>query len=190
MLNSPLEPHTHFAVIDVETTGFDAHLDDEIVEIAAQRIVRGKVVGTYQSLVRSVKPVPVSAQLIHGISQELLDMEGRNISDVLDEFLEFVKGAVLVGHNVQFDLGFLNAHLARLQRTPLSVDTFDTCVMARRQLLLPRYTLAHVARYLKVPQTVAHRALADVETTREVFLKLMDREQQGAKKQVRQSPRT
>ncbi len=162
-------------VLDVETTGFHPNNGDEIIEIAAQRIIGTAVIATFVSLVVPTKPVPRESTKINGISQELLEKEGKPIESVLDEFERFVKGATLVGHNIAFDMSFLNAHLTQLGRPLLSNPTLDTLELARRHLILPGYSLGKVARYLKVPQPEAHRALPDVVTTREVFLKLQKR---------------
>ncbi len=173
----------HYVIVDVETTGFNPQNGDEIIEIAAERMREDEVISTFHSLVRPSRPSSAEAEAVHGISQELLEREGKNMDDIIDDFVMFIDNAVLVGHNISFDLSFLNSHLVRLSRAPLAHPTIDTLELARRHLLLPRYTLENVARYLKVPQPEAHRALADVQTTRQVFLKLRDREAQRTTRQ-------
>jgi DNA polymerase-3 subunit alpha (Gram-positive type) len=115
--------------------------------------------------------------LFNGITGELLDAEGHAHEAVIPEFIDFLAEAVLIGHNIPFDLGFLNAHLHRLSLPVVTNQTMDTLELSRRYLILPSYSLESVARYLKIPQPKAHRALADVETTRQVFLKLVERAQ-------------
>jgi DNA polymerase III alpha subunit (gram-positive type) len=70
---------------------------------------------------------------------------------------------------------FLNKHFTRHGLPVLANSVLDTLVLARQYLILPSYSLESVARYLKVDQPQAHRAMADVETTRQVFLKLVER---------------
>lgn len=170
----------YIVILDVETTGFHPNNGDEMIELAAQKIDGSKVVATFDSLIIPSKPVPRESTEINGISQELLEKEGKPIESVLDEFVRFINGATLVGHNISFDMSFLNAHLTQLGRPLLSNPTLDTLELARRYLILPGYSLEKVARYLKVSQPAAHRAMPDVETTREVFIKLQKRAKSNA----------
>lgn len=175
----------HFVILDVETTGFSPEQGDEIIELAGQRIAGNTLLNSFQALVLPTRPSSAEAEAVHGITADLLQREGRGIQEVLEAFIPFIEGATLVGHNIPFDLSFLNAHLIKLGRSPLMHSVVDTCELARRHLILPRYTLENVARYLRVPQSQAHRAMADVETTREVFIKLMERELQKYGSRVR-----
>ncbi|KKW02220.1 MAG: bifunctional ATP-dependent DNA helicase/DNA polymerase III subunit epsilon [Parcubacteria group bacterium GW2011_GWC2_49_9] len=171
-----ISPNEH-VIVDVETTGFYPGQGDEIIEVAAQRIVGQEAGDTYTSLVLTSRTLTPEGIAVHGISPELLEREGRPIEAVMDELVRFIGRAAIVGHNIAFDMGFINAHLARLGRSLLANETVDTLEWARRLLILPGYSLDKVARYFKIPQAVAHRALPDVETTREVFLKLRERSQ-------------
>lgn len=162
-------------ILDVETTGFKPELGHEIVEIGAQKVVRDAVVDTFHALVRPTKPVDPESMRVHGITLEELMADGREGGEVFPALVAFVGDTMLVGHNVQFDIGFINAHLKQLNLPPLANPTLDTLDIARRLLILPSYSLEKVAQYLKVPQPEAHRALADVKTTHGVLLKLFER---------------
>ncbi len=165
----------HLVVLDVETTGFKPEDGHEIIEIAAQKILRDNVLGEFQALVKPTRVVDEEAIRIHGISNELLALEGQAAEEIFPRFVEFVAGHTLVGHNIAFDLGFINHHLKKLGLQPLTNPVIDTLEIARRLLIIPSYSLERVAQYLKVPQPEAHRALADVNTTRAVLLKLFER---------------
>lgn len=166
-----------FVVLDVETTGLDAKAGDDVIEIAAQKIHGRDVVGEFVSLVKTNKPIPAEATRVHGITQADIDRDGKPVEAVIPELVGFIGGAVIIGHNVQFDLGFINEHLQRLNQSVLTNQTIDTIEIAKRYLILASYRLSNVAAYLKVPQPSAHRALVDVITTREVFYKLIERAQ-------------
>lgn len=169
-----------FVVLDVETTGLDPTQGHDVIEIGAQKIHGRDVVGEFVSLVKPSRPLPADVVAFHaqnGITQALLDAEGKDADAVVPELVDFIGPAVIVGHNVQFDLGFINEHLKRLNRPALTNQAIDTLEVARKLLLLASYRLSNVAAYLKVPQPSAHRALVDVITTREVFYKLIERAQ-------------
>lgn len=173
----PVAFPTEYAVIDVETTGFKPEEGHVVIEVAAQKIGPAGVVGQYHALVMPDRPVPPEVAAFNGITQELLAREGTPASEAFPLLLTFLGSSVLIGHNVPFDIGFLNSDLKRLGLTPLVNQTLDTLELSRRYLIIPSYSLESVARYLKVPQPVAHRAMADVDTTRQVFMKLIERAQ-------------
>jgi DNA polymerase III epsilon subunit family exonuclease len=162
-------------VLDVETTGLKPEEGHEVIEIAAQKIQGRKVIGEFVSLVATSRIIDAETEKVHGISNALLAVEGRSGSEVFPELVEFIGKAPIVGHNINFDMGFINTHLKRLGLPILDNQLLDTLGQARRLLIIPSYSLEKVAAYFKVPQPIAHRAKADVETTREVFWKLVER---------------
>lgn len=173
-------PAAEFVVLDVETTGLDPAQGHEILEVAAQKLSGRAVVDEYTALSKPSRPLPADVVQFHaqnGLTAELLAAEGRPAETVISELIDFIGPAIIIGHNVQFDLGFVNAHLQRINRPPLKNQVIDTYDIAKRYLLLASYKLSNVATYLKVPQPSAHRALVDVVTTREVFFKLIERAQ-------------
>lgn len=170
-----------YVVIDVETTGFKPEEGHVVIEVAAQKIKGMAVVDQYQSLVKADRPVPPDSAKVSGIDDALLAREGLAGITVFPKLREFIGKSVIIGHNVPFDIGFLNSHFGKLNLPLLTNQTLDTLLLSRRYLLIPSYSLESVARYLKVPQPLAHRAMADVETTRQVFLKLIERAMQATK---------
>lgn len=172
-MDSPL------VIFDVETTGMRPDAGHEIVEIAAQKILADRVLDEFYALVKASRPLDEEVMRVHGITDALLAAEGKIAKEVFPAFLEFAGEHTLVGHNIGFDIAFVNAHLKRLGLPSLTNPTIDTIGIAKRYLILPSYALGKVAQYMKIPQTEAHRAKADVETTRQVFLKLLERAQNG-----------
>lgn len=166
-----------FVVLDVETTGLSPQAGDVVIEIAAQKVHGREVVGEYVSLIKTDREIPAEATKVHGITKADVDREGKAVAEVIPELLSFIGDTVIVGHNVTFDLGFINEHLKKLSLPPLPNQYLDTLEIAKRYLILASYRLANVAAYLKIPQPSAHRALIDVITTREVFYKLIERAQ-------------
>ncbi len=174
---------SEFVVLDVETTGLEPAKGHEVIEIGAQKIRGRDVVGEFVHLIKPSRPLPIDVVAFHaknGITDELLQTEGRAADDVIPELVDFIGPAIIIAHNAPFDIGFINAHLQRLGRPALTNQTIDTLDIAKRYLLLASYRLGNVAAYLKVPQLSAHRALVDVVTTREIFYKLIDRAKQSS----------
>jgi DNA polymerase III subunit epsilon len=95
--------------------------------------------------------------------------------EIFPEFLQFIEGAVLVGHNLSFDLNFLE-HEARLLAQSFPADGFDTIPLARRLLPgLKRFKLDYVADYLHIPTKQRHRAMGDAQVTAAIFLHMLER---------------
>ena len=166
-------------VLDVETTGLKPEEGHDVIEVAAQKIQGKLVVGEYVSLIETGRILDAEVTRVHGITNELLAVEGKPASKVFPELVAFLGTCPIVGHNVNFDIGFINSHLERLNMPKLTNPLLDTLAYARRYLLMPSYSLAKVAAYFKIPQPMAHRAKADVETTREVFWKLVEKAKMG-----------
>ncbi|MCX6865266.1 MAG: exonuclease domain-containing protein, partial [Verrucomicrobia bacterium] len=155
---------------DVETTGLSP-ADDEVIDLGAVQLVAGRPGERFEALLRPTRPLGESAT-VHGISEETLRAEGRDPAEVYREFARFAEGAVLVGHNVAFDLSMIRAHAARHGITFATAPWDDTLDLARRFLDLERHDLASVSRHLGTHNHPSHRALADALTTSEVLLRL------------------
>src|SRR5271167_3132073 len=166
---------TEFVIFDVETTGLSPIDGDRIIEIAAVKIKGTHVVDRFYSLVNPQRSVPAQATLVNNITQEMV--EGAPFAaDILPQMIHFIGGACVAGHNVRFDLNFLCYELSLIGRrlndqTP-AVDTLKTA----RDLLpyLSNHKLSYLARSLGVVVDQTHRAMADVEITVAVFLRLME----------------
>jgi DNA polymerase-3 subunit epsilon len=160
-----------FVVVDTETTGLRPGAD-RVIEVAAVRLRGGEVVNSFQSLVNPGRRIPPFIVKFTGITPEML-VDAPSAGEIFPDFLQFVEGAVLVGHNLSFDLNFL-AHEAQLLGQVFPSDGLDTIPLARRLLPgLKRFKLDMVADYLKIPATNRHRAMGDTRVTAAVFLRLL-----------------
>lgn len=164
-----------FVVFDTETSGMHPADGHSIIELAAQKIRGREVVAEFVTLVNPGHALDPEAAAVHGISEIELLASGKKPEEVFPSFVQFISDLPLVAHNVDFDVGFLNEHHRRLKLVPLSNRLIDTIAIAKQLLILPSYSLESVARFLKIPQPEAHRALADVNTLRAVLFKLMER---------------
>lgn len=167
-----------FVVVDTETTGLRPG-SHRLIEVAGVRVRGGEVLTSYQSLLNPGVRIPPFITQLTGISQTMV-ATAPPAHEVLPAFLRFIEDAVLVGHNVGFDLGFL-VHEARLLGQSFPLDGLDTIPLARRLLPgLKRFKLDNLAARLKIPTSDRHRALGDAQVTAEAFMKLLTlAEQQG-----------
>ena len=164
-----------FVIFDVETTGLSPIEGDRIVEIAAVKVKGSVIVDKFYSLVNPKRSMPSQATLVNNITDDML-VSAPVAADVLPGMINFIGGACVAGHNVRFDLNFLCYELALINRR-LNEQTpaVDTLKMARELLpYLSNHKLAYLARSLGVVVDQTHRAMADVELTVAVFLRLME----------------
>jgi DNA polymerase III subunit epsilon len=173
-LGTPLHEVT-FVVVDLETTGGSA-ADCAITEIGAVKLQGGACLGTFQTLVNPGVALPPFITRLTGITAGML-APAPAVSGVLPAFLEFVGEAVVVGHNVRFDLAFLQAALLATDRPRLANRFVDTCALARRLVRdeVPDCTLATLAAHFRTGHRPTHRALDDALATGEVFHCLLER---------------
>jgi DNA polymerase III epsilon subunit family exonuclease len=158
-----------FVAIDVETTGLEAGTD-EIIEVAAVKFTGDTVLETFQKLIKPHHSLPLKIARLTNISDEML-ADAPRFSEVAPELVRFVKSYPLVGHSVGFDLKMLQAQGMRFAQP--AYDTFDMAT-----LLMPRapaYRLGALAAAIGITHEEAHRALADADATRQVFLHLLKR---------------
>lgn len=173
-LGTPLVDVT-FCVLDLETTGGSA-ASSAITEVGAARYRGGELLGTFQTLVNPGCPIPPFITVLTGITQAMV-VEAPPIDQVLPAFLEFAQGAVLVGHNLRFDLSFLNAAAARLDYPPFRQRSVDTVALARRLVRseVRNLQLATLAAHFRSPVQPSHRALDDALATAHVLWGLLER---------------
>jgi DNA polymerase-3 subunit epsilon len=163
-----------FCVIDVETTGGGPETC-ALTEVAAAKFRGGECLGTFSTLVDPHGTIPPFITLLTGITDDMV-AGAPAVPGVLPAFVEFVHGAVLVGHNVSFDLSFLNAALAENDRLPLDNLVVDTLALARRLVdpEVPNCRLATLASGLELEHRPAHRALDDVMATADLLHRLIE----------------
>ncbi len=155
--------------VDLETTGFNP-VDDEIIEVAAVRVVDGQVVDRFQSFVNPGRPIPEPISALTGIRDE--DVRGApGVNRVMPMLNAFVGGGLWIAHNVSFDHSFLRRRGA-LENNP-RLDTFDLA-----SILIPRaarYSLQSLVALMGLRIDHAHRAEFDARATAALYTMLWER---------------
>ena len=163
-----------FVVLDVETTGLQASRQ-RIIELAIVRFRGGEPANVWESLCQPGRRVPAYIVKLTGIDDVMLE-EAPRFADVAGAVVELLQGAVVVGHNVEFDLAFVNEELKRADFAPLINERIDTLMLGSRLLPgLRKPTLQAIAAKLGLDPGVRerHRAGRDATLTGMVAVSLL-----------------
>ena len=163
-------------VFDTETTGLDNRAD-RVIEIGGIELVNRFPTGRsfHEYINPDGRAVHPEALAVHGISDA--DLAGKPVfADVVTRFMDFFDGATLVAHNANFDMGFINAELARLSMPPIASErVVDTLAIARRKHPMGPNSLDALCRRYGVDNShrTKHGALLDSELLAEVYIELI-----------------
>ena len=122
-------PETTFTVFDTETTGLEPKTN-RVVEAGAIRFDARGIISRFNVLINPGMPMPAEVTKINGITDSMLAKQPNAAAIVLPDFLRFIGDSVLIAHNAQFDINFINEELARLGKptapsTGLSTRSFS-----------------------------------------------------------------
>lgn len=163
-------------VLDTETTGLEPRLGHRIIEIGCVEVIDRRVTGNrYHQYINPEREIDEGAVEVHGITTAFL-ADKPLFTDIVDDFLNFIRGAELVIHNAPFDVGFIDHELNQLNQQQNHVanicTVLDTLVLARKMhpgqknnldALCKRYDIDNSQRDL-------HGALLDAEILAETYL--------------------
>ena len=162
-----------YVALDIETTGLDPQ-SDAITEVGLVRFNGHRVEAEWSSLVNPGRSIPTPITMLTGITNEMV-RNAPPLKAILQEIADFVGDSPVVGHNIRFDLSFLQRQNLLLDNP--SIDTYELAAV-----MLPtasRYNLSALAQLLGIPLLEhAHRALADTRVTHAVFTRLSEKAQE------------
>jgi DNA polymerase III subunit epsilon len=165
-----------YVVFDSETTGLNPRQGDELVQLAAVRIVNGRRVEgeVFDSLVNPGRSIPAVSTGVHGITDAMV-ADAPSVADVVQRFHKFAEGAVLIAHNAPFDMEFLRRVEAELGVT-FDMPVLDTVLLSAviygQHEVHSLDALSHRLG-ITIPEEARHTALGDTVATADAFLKLM-----------------
>lgn len=163
-----IDEETTWVVFDTETTGLNPR-EHTLIEIAAVKMKGSEIVAEWTELIDPEGPISPKITEITHITNEMVKGK-RKLHEVLPDFREFVQDAVLVAHNAEFDLGFLQACARRIGMEPWLNIVLDTLPLARKLFPNERnYRLGTLAKKLGVELINAHRALDDTVALAKVY---------------------
>lgn len=157
-----------FTAFDTETTSITP-TTGRIIEIGAVKFNKDGIISTWNHLFNPDQILsPFIIELTH-ITQEMVDAEDF-IGDHINSFLEFIKDTILVAHNAQFDLNFLNAECNFCGFPVTHNKSIDTLQLSRLILTeAKKHKLDYLADYYKINKGSSHRAQDDANTCKEIF---------------------
>lgn len=163
-------------VLDTETTGLEAAAGHRVIEVGGVEFENRRATGrTFHRYINPERAVDPGALEVHGIDNEFLKDQPL-FADIAEELVEFLTGSELVIHNAEFDIGFLNHELDRLDHLTSDIrdhcDVLDTLKLARRMHPGQRNNLDALARRYHVDSSrrELHGALLDAQILAEVYL--------------------
>ncbi len=163
-------------ILDTETTGISPKQGHRIIEIGCVEMVNRRITNRrYHQYLQPDRQIDAGAARVHGITNDQLQDKPRFV-DIVDEFMDFIKGAELVIHNAPFDVGFINHELQLLKqnRQPLeaSCKILDSLVLAKKLHPSQKNNLDALCKryYINNSNRQLHGALLDAEILAEVYL--------------------
>lgn len=154
-----------FVALDIETTGTIPKLH-EIIEIGAVKVSKGIIIERFQTMVKPNNKIPLFIQNLTNITDQMV-ADAPAPEDIIPNLKKFIGRNPIIGHNIDFDLGFINLYL----KQPFKNKTYDTFPLAR--ILLPTlksHSLAKLTADLNIPHQEKHRAFEDAAATAQLFL--------------------
>jgi len=156
-----------FVAVDLETTGLDPK-KETIIEVGLILFNKGKIEERFCKTVNPGKTVSDHVLILTGIKQKELILS-PTLEKIIPEIKKFIGNKPLVGHNVDFDISFLEKSFS------LNNITYDTFNLSRIYLpFISSHSLSSIVEYFKIPYDDAHRAGADAEMAGKVFLEMFD----------------
>lgn len=157
-----------YVVLDIETTGLNPKTN-EIIELSALKIKNGDIHEKFNTLISPEGTISQYITNLTGITREMT-IGAPNIKDAIKDFDEFCQNKIIIGHNIRFDISFINQNLLKHYNIPFSNDYIDTLRLAR--ILLPELKnkkLSTIAEYFGLDTAGMHRGLKDCEITNFCF---------------------
>ena len=160
-----------FTAIDTETTGLMSKTD-KIIEIGAVKFCKDGVIDKFSTLINPQMPIPYASTKVNGITNQMV-CNCPTFFEIHHDFLDFIKDTVLVAHNANFDIGFINAELSRINKGELkkpNVPAVDTLKNSRKIYTeFTKFNLQFLANEFNISVENAHRALDDARVCMELF---------------------
>ena len=166
-------------VLDTETTGISVKEGHRIVEIGCiemENLIPTK--NRFHCYLNPERKVSEKALEIHGYTDNFLSNK-KKFSEVVDDFLSFIKGKRLIIHNAEFDLSHLNHELKLIEKNKIDNEVVDTLVLARAKFPGSSVSLDSLCKRYRIDNSkrAQHSALIDCDLLAKVYINLIDQKE-------------
>ena len=161
-----------YVIFDVETTGLSA-IYDKVIELSAVKMKDGNVLERFDEFIDPGFPLSEQTTQLTSITDEMVH-GSKSEEEVFKMFKDFCDGCIIAGHNVSFDMGFMNTGYRRHGMKEITEPVIDTLPLAR--FLYPNlrgYRLNTLSKKFKVALEHHHRANYDAEATGHLLYKFL-----------------
>ncbi len=172
-----------FVVFDIESTGL--YKDTcRVIEIGAVKVVNGEIVDRFSTFVNPQCKIPRNITELTSITDSMVN-DAKTFPELIDEFLKFCEGSVMVAHNANFDMGFMKEEAKRCGKS-FDLPYLDTLILARCMYSeLPNHRLDTLCKHLNVINAHHHRAVDDAEATAQAFVKMLQALNNDGKRELK-----
>lgn len=161
-----------YVVVDIETSGINPE-EHEIIEIGAIMVEANCIKERFSLLVRPKAPITKQIEKVTGITNEILQKDGVEISAAMQQIISFIRDLPVISHNIDFDYSFLHKACAICNLPLITNRSIDTLALSRRIVKqVPNYRLGTLAAHFAIEATQTHRSMADCEITYQLYEKL------------------
>lgn len=175
-----------YAVIDVETTGFNAK-EEKVTEIAIILFDGRKIVDKYETLINPERKIPYRITKITGINDQMLE-NAPKFYEIAKKLIEMTEDTILVGHNINFDYRFLRSEFAEFNYD-FNRDKLDTVRLARKTIPgQDSYSLPKLTKSLGIEHGIKHRAMGDALATLSLLKMILSIDKDAVNLSTRQLP--
>ncbi|WCK53924.1 exonuclease domain-containing protein [Aneurinibacillus sp. Ricciae_BoGa-3] len=172
-LSTPLQ-EIPFVILDTETTGFHPYHGDEIISLAAVKVIFGEMTtNVYQTLVKPSTSVPAHITELTGLSDISLQ-DAPRLRDVIHDILHFVSGGVIAGYHISHDITFLNAYLWYHHRTRITQRIIEIKNIVEKMWERTFTDLDETLDYFGIDKENRHTALGDAKMTGRLWLYVLE----------------
>ncbi|MCR5436516.1 MAG: 3'-5' exonuclease [Treponema sp.] len=160
-----------FTAIDTETTSITPK-NGRIMEIGAVKFDKDGIISTFNQLFNPQCIIPPFVSQLTGITQRMV-ITSPLISEKLPDFIKMIENTILIAHNAQFDLNFINAECIRFELEPTGNKAIDTLQFSRWFYpSMEKHKLDYLAQQLKIDSGHSHRTYDDANACMHLFVKM------------------
>ncbi len=156
-----------YCIVDIETNGSKPE-NSQIIEIGAVKIKNGKIIATFNELIKA-NYIPPFVKDITGITENMLK-DAKDQKQVLQKFKEFIGDSIFVAHDSYFDFNYIKSQLKKEGLGELLNPEICTLTLSKKTIQATRYGLRYLIDELNLPKEQLHRALGDAKTTGRILL--------------------